>query len=270
MIHLEHPLLSSETLLGKHKESASEYAKRSSGRWTKEEHQRFIDGIRKFGKNWKQVEDYIGTRTGAQIRSHAQKFFNRLEREYNASSDKCKKENSKSATSMIRKESDCSLSTNTSVQGDSCQEENQNEDIPLNLKAPKELLRTLSDNASVHSESPKAEPNELSEQKVQRKLSLDLPSTTGMPSTSLFDFIMARFNLSSIPKLSDLVEMQGPKDQNYNRNSFLLASFKPNPRKLSDDNCLFKEKLIVISQPSYSELEVVAKKLRTSSEILEN
>ena len=30
-----------------------------------------------YGKNWKKVEEYIGTRTGTQIRSHAQKFFNR-------------------------------------------------------------------------------------------------------------------------------------------------------------------------------------------------
>lgn len=31
-----------------------------------------------FGKNWKKVEELVGTRTGAQVRSHAQKFFNRL------------------------------------------------------------------------------------------------------------------------------------------------------------------------------------------------
>ena len=54
-----------------------------TGRWTKEEHQKFIEGLKKFGKNWKQVEEHVGTRNGAQIRSHAQKFFNRLEREFN-------------------------------------------------------------------------------------------------------------------------------------------------------------------------------------------
>lgn len=51
------------------------------GRWTKEEHQRFVEGLNKFGKNWKKVEEFVGTRTGAQIRSHAQKFFNRLQKE---------------------------------------------------------------------------------------------------------------------------------------------------------------------------------------------
>jgi hypothetical protein len=35
-----------------------------------------------YGKNWKKVESYIGTRTGTQIRSHAQKFFNRIRKEY--------------------------------------------------------------------------------------------------------------------------------------------------------------------------------------------
>jgi hypothetical protein len=34
-----------------------------------------------YGKDWKKVEQHIGTRSGAQIRSHAQKFFNRIEKE---------------------------------------------------------------------------------------------------------------------------------------------------------------------------------------------
>jgi hypothetical protein len=29
-----------------------------------------------FGRDWKKVEQHIGSRSGAQIRSHAQKFFN--------------------------------------------------------------------------------------------------------------------------------------------------------------------------------------------------
>lgn len=28
-----------------------------------------------YGKDWKKIEDLIGTRNGSQIRSHAQKFF---------------------------------------------------------------------------------------------------------------------------------------------------------------------------------------------------
>ena len=61
---------------------------RTSGRWSKEEHHRFIEGLTKFGKNWKKVEEHIGTRTGAQIRSHAQKFFIRLTKEFKKRIDK--------------------------------------------------------------------------------------------------------------------------------------------------------------------------------------
>ncbi|KAM3141926.1 hypothetical protein pb186bvf_006012 [Paramecium bursaria] len=60
------------------------------GRWTQEEHQRFVEALSVHGKNWKKVEEYVGSRSGAQIRflsiliqrSHAQKFFNRLEKEF--------------------------------------------------------------------------------------------------------------------------------------------------------------------------------------------
>ena len=34
-----------------------------------------------FGKDWYRVEEYIGTRSSAQIRSHAQKFLAKLEKE---------------------------------------------------------------------------------------------------------------------------------------------------------------------------------------------
>jgi len=53
-----------------------------TGRWNKEEHDKFIDAIKKYGKDWKQVEQHIESRTGAQIRSHAQKFFNRIIKKY--------------------------------------------------------------------------------------------------------------------------------------------------------------------------------------------
>ena len=38
-------------------------------------------GLKIYGKNWKKVEGFIGTRTGTQIRSHAQKFFNRIKKD---------------------------------------------------------------------------------------------------------------------------------------------------------------------------------------------
>ena len=50
------------------------------GRWLLDEHQRFIDGIIKYGNNWRLVQKYVGTRSGTQTRSHAQKFFEKLRR----------------------------------------------------------------------------------------------------------------------------------------------------------------------------------------------
>mmetsp|Transcript_25928 Transcript_25928/g.34724 ORF Transcript_25928/g.34724 Transcript_25928/m.34724 type:complete len:135 (-) Transcript_25928:2736-3140(-) len=55
--------------------------KQSKGRWTHEEHQAFLDSLRMYGKDWYRVEEAIGTRTSAQIRSHAQKFLCKLEKE---------------------------------------------------------------------------------------------------------------------------------------------------------------------------------------------
>ena len=37
--------------------------------------------MRSFGKDWYRVEEAIGTRSSAQIRSHAQKFLSKLEKE---------------------------------------------------------------------------------------------------------------------------------------------------------------------------------------------
>ena len=49
-----------------------------NGKWTKEEHQRFLEAIEKYGNYWKFVEAYVGTRSCPQIRSHAQKYFRGL------------------------------------------------------------------------------------------------------------------------------------------------------------------------------------------------
>lgn len=88
---------------------------KSAGRWTKEEHQRFVDAVKKFGKNWKQVEEYVGTRTGAQVRSHAQKFFNKLEKEQGLQPDGTQIELSPEVRESLRKMSETSISTNHSI-----------------------------------------------------------------------------------------------------------------------------------------------------------
>jgi SHAQKYF class myb-like DNA-binding protein len=45
------------------------------GKWTAEEHNRFLTALDIYGNTWEKVEDFIGTRSRAQIRSHAQKYF---------------------------------------------------------------------------------------------------------------------------------------------------------------------------------------------------
>lgn len=54
----------------------------SSGRWTEAEHRAFLEGLKQCGREWKKVAMRIPTRTSAQIRSHAQKYFAKLQREH--------------------------------------------------------------------------------------------------------------------------------------------------------------------------------------------
>jgi SHAQKYF class myb-like DNA-binding protein len=49
--------------------------------WTDDEHERFLDAIRKFGqKDVKAIAAYVGSRNATQVRTHAQKYFMRLAR----------------------------------------------------------------------------------------------------------------------------------------------------------------------------------------------
>ena len=65
------------------KTTNNKVARSTAGRWTNLEHQKFTEALKIHGKNWKKVEDYIGTRTGAQVRSHAQKFFLKVQKKLN-------------------------------------------------------------------------------------------------------------------------------------------------------------------------------------------
>ncbi|CAM9923221.1 unnamed protein product, partial [Pylaiella littoralis] len=45
-------------------------------RWTKEEHDNFLEGIKACGRDWAAISGrYVPSRTVTQIRTHAQKYF---------------------------------------------------------------------------------------------------------------------------------------------------------------------------------------------------
>ena len=42
--------------------------------WSADEHKRFLEGLKLFGRDWKQLTQHVGSRTVSQVRSHMQKF----------------------------------------------------------------------------------------------------------------------------------------------------------------------------------------------------
>ena len=45
------------------------------GRWTDEEHELFLEGLKLYGKGWKKIALHIKSRSVVQVRTHAQKYF---------------------------------------------------------------------------------------------------------------------------------------------------------------------------------------------------
>jgi SHAQKYF class myb-like DNA-binding protein len=48
-------------------------AELTTGRWTRDEHTRFLNAFRLYGGNWKKIATVVGSRDNIQCRTHAQK-----------------------------------------------------------------------------------------------------------------------------------------------------------------------------------------------------
>ncbi|WJX86915.1 hypothetical protein P8452_69162 [Trifolium repens] len=48
--------------------------------WTDQEHEKFLEALQLFDRDWKKIEAFVGSKTVIQIRSHAQKYFLKVQK----------------------------------------------------------------------------------------------------------------------------------------------------------------------------------------------
>ncbi|KAL7108343.1 hypothetical protein ACP275_06G106600 [Erythranthe tilingii] len=51
--------------------------------WTEPEHDKFLEALQLFDRDWKKIEAFVGSKTVIQIRSHAQKYFMKAQKSGN-------------------------------------------------------------------------------------------------------------------------------------------------------------------------------------------
>ena len=106
--------LDSQDIVESSKEQERSFREKT-GRWSPQEHNKFLEGLGIFGKKWTKIADFIGTRTAMQVRTHAQKYFQKLEKlnnESNADGDDSflgMPSNSQTETVIVSKMSDSNI-----------------------------------------------------------------------------------------------------------------------------------------------------------------
>ena len=88
-VKLLNTINSNKITLDSKKEKEDEL-KFNSGRWSDDEHKRFLEGILTYGNEWKKIQNIIKTRSSTQARSHAQKFFLKIKKDLKLSNNKNK------------------------------------------------------------------------------------------------------------------------------------------------------------------------------------
>ncbi|KAJ7297046.1 hypothetical protein O6H91_06G035100 [Diphasiastrum complanatum] len=69
-----------------HQKSSLENKRVSESRyWTNEERQRFKKALKTFGTDFSAIAKFVGTRSSTQVRTHAQKYYAKLIRDYKRS-----------------------------------------------------------------------------------------------------------------------------------------------------------------------------------------
>ncbi|CDW77869.1 UNKNOWN [Stylonychia lemnae] len=78
-LNTQHELRKRNDFLSSQQQSPGQVST-NQGRWNKQEHIRFLEALKLYGKNWRDVQKHVQTRSSTQARSHAQKFFVKLQR----------------------------------------------------------------------------------------------------------------------------------------------------------------------------------------------
>ncbi len=183
------------------KKTSQKYRTFSSGRWTTEEHNNFLEGLKLYGKIWKKIQILVPTRSTIQIRTHAQKYFLANGKSEHLSSDDSFSDShdDDSMTGMYRKRSlshddefeDSSFKMRKTIHGefDVTDSDSVTSDETALAITPPERMQSL--NNMSHIFDP-VERTELDAANVEGDFSVDLGGVLGFTDadfTSAFDLL---------------------------------------------------------------------------------